>query len=131
MTGKPPTPDTITLTIPFTLKRRGGRKEMVLPDFATPPPKLDNALIKSLARAYRWKRLLDEGHFASQKDLAEHEKIAASYMIRVMRLTTLAPDIVEAILKGRNPNKTLRELLDPFTPIWAEQRWEFGYNDMP
>jgi hypothetical protein len=52
-------------------------------------------------------------------------------MIRTMRLTTLAPDIVEAILKGRNPNKTLRELLDPFTPMWAEQRWEFGYHDMP
>ncbi|MDP7152297.1 MAG: hypothetical protein QGI08_03910 [Paracoccaceae bacterium] len=131
MTDKITTTETITLTIPFKLKKRGGRKEMVLPDFATPPPKLDNALIKSLARAHRWKRLVDEGHFASIKDLAEHEKIPASYMIRTMRLTTLAPDIVEAILKGRNPNKTLRELLDPFTPMWAEQRWEFGYHDMP
>jgi hypothetical protein len=131
MTIKSTPTETITVTIPFTLKRRGGRKMMVLPDFATPPPNLDNALIKSLVRAHRWKRLLDEGQFASLKDLAEHEKIAPSYMVRVMRLTTLAPDIVEAILKGRNPNKTLRELLDPFTPIWAEQRWEFGYHDMP
>lgn len=125
------TPETIILTIPFTIKRRGGRKEMISPESANPVPRMDTALIKSLARAYRWKRLIDEGKFASLKDLSEHEKIAASYMIRVMRLTTLAPDIVEAILKGRNPNKTLRELLDPFTPIWAEQRWEFGYNDLP
>ena len=123
MTGKSSTPDTITLTIPFKLKRRGGRKEMVLPDFATPPPKLDNALIKSLARAHRWKRLVDEGHFASIKDLAEHEKIPASYMIRTMRLTTLAPDIVEAILDARQPpGLTLQSLRVQIPDEWSRQR---------
>jgi len=129
MKGKKSVPETITLTVPFKVKKRSGRKQIVLPDFASPPPKLDNALIKALARAHRWKRLVDEGEFASIADLAAHEGIASSYLIRVMRLTNLAPDIIEAILDGKNPNKSLKELLDPMTPLWGEQRWELGYSN--
>jgi len=61
-------------------------------------------------------------------ELAEHEKISPSYLTRVMRLTLLAPDIIEAILDGNPPTVGMSELLDPMTPIWAEQRAELGYQ---
>ena len=61
----------------------------------------DSTLVKALARAFRWKRMLETGEFATIADLAEREGIASSYLTRVLRLTLLAPDIVEAILDGR------------------------------
>ena len=74
---------------------------MQLPEGAAQTRKPDNTLVKALARAFRWKRMLDSGEFATIADLAEHEGIAPSYMTRVMRLTLLAPVVVEAILDGR------------------------------
>ena len=79
-------------------------------------------LVKALARAFRWKRLLESGQFATIAELAEHEGIAPSYMTRVLRLTTLAPELVEAILDGRQETQvTLTRLLDPFPVAWEEQ----------
>ena len=101
MTRTPPVPETITIHVPFRLVKRGGRKEMQLPEGAAQTRKPDNTLVKALARAFRWKRMLDSGEFATIADLAEHEGIAPSYMTRVMRLTLLAPVVVEAILDGR------------------------------
>ena len=117
-----PTPDTITLHIPFRVVKRGGRKEVQLPDGAPVQRKTDNTLIKALARAFRWKRMLETGEFATINELAEREGIAPSYMTRVLRLTLLAPDIVEAILDGRQgPEVTLGRLLDGFPVEWAGQ----------
>lgn len=101
MTRTTPVPETVTIHVPFRLVKRGGRKEMVLPEGAAQARKPDNTLVKALARAFRWKRMLDSGEFATIADLAEHEGIAPSYMTRVMRLTLLAPVVVEAILDGR------------------------------
>ena len=101
MTRTPPVPETVTIHVPFRLVKRGGRKEMQLPEGAAQTRKPDNTLVKALARAFRWKRMLDSGEFATIADLAEHEGIAPSYMTRVMRLTLLAPVVVEAILDGR------------------------------
>ena len=56
-----------------------------------------------VARAFRWRRMLETGQYATVKDLAAAEKINASYVCRVLRLTLLAPDLVEAILDGRQP----------------------------
>ena len=73
--------------------------------------------------------MLDSGEFVTIAELAEREGIAPSYMTRVMRLTLLAPDIVEAILDGRQgPEVTLARLLEPFPLKWEEERaiWEFG-----
>ncbi|HMN14338.1 MAG TPA: hypothetical protein PKD55_18635, partial [Bellilinea sp.] len=79
-------------------------------------------LIKALARAFRWKRMLDSGEFATLTELAAHERIAPSYMTRVLRLTLLAPDIVEAILDGKQgPAVTLARALEAFPLSWDEQ----------
>ncbi len=122
MTRAKPVPQTVTVHIPFRLVKRGGRKEMHLPDGASSQHKIDNTLIKALARAFRWKRMLESGEFATVKELARHEGIASSYMTRVLRLTLLAPDIVEAILDGKQGAVvTLARVLEPFPVEWQQQ----------
>ena len=123
MTRATPMPDVITIQVPFRVAKRGGRKEMRLPDGAAQPSRTDNTLVKALARAFRWKRMLDTGEFATIAELAQREGIAPSYMTRVMRLTLLAPDVVEAILEGKQkPEVTLARVLEPFSAIWTAQR---------
>ena len=123
MTRGAPTPETVTIHVPFRVVKRGGRKEMQLPEGATKPRRTDSTLVKALARAFRWKRMLDSGEFATIAELAECEEIAPSNMTRVMRLTLLAPDIVEAILDGRQGSEvTLTWGLEPFPVEWQAQR---------
>lgn len=122
MTRATPVPDTMTVHVPFRLVKRGGRKEMQLPDEASSKRKIDNTLVKALARAFRWKRMLESGEFTTIAELAEHEGIAPSYLTRVLRLTLLAPVIVEAILDGTDaPELTLALLMEPFPMDWAKQ----------
>ena len=116
-------PSAITVRVPFRIVKRGGRKEIQPPADAPVQRRTDNTLIKALARAFRWKRMLEAGRFATMAELGEHEKIATSYLTRVLRLTLLAPDVVDAILDGRQgPEITLAKLLDPFPLDWDEQR---------
>ncbi|MBJ6370772.1 hypothetical protein [Sedimentitalea arenosa] len=127
MTSRTPIPDTVTLYVPFRVVKRGGRKEMQLPDGAEQPRRTNNTLVKALARAFRWKQMLESCEFITIAELAEREGIAPSYMTRVMRLTLLAPDIVEALLDGKQgPDVTLASLLDPFPLAWAAQPEYFG-----
>lgn len=122
MTRTQPIPETVTIHVPFRLVKRGGRKEIQLPVGEEQAPKPDNTLVKALARAFRWKLMLGSGEYANIAELAERERIAPSYMTRVLRLTLLAPDIVEAILDGtRGSNVTLAQLLQPFSTTWSEQ----------
>ncbi len=115
-------PDTVTLHVPFRIVKRGGRKEMQMPEGAAQLRRTDNTLVKALARAFRWKRMLESGEFATIAELAEREGIATSYMTRILRLTQLAPDIVEAILDGKQgPEVTLARVLEPFPVEWAQQ----------
>lgn len=118
-------PDTVTVNVPFRVVKRGGRKEMRLPEGLTQPRRTDNTLVKALARAFRWKRALEKGEVATIAELAEHERMAPSYMTRVMRLTLLAPDILDMILEGRQGSElTLKRLLEPFPVEWERQRIE-------
>jgi len=127
MTRGVPIPDTVTLHVPFRIVKRGGRKEMQMPDDATQPRRTDSALTKALARAFRWKRMLESGECATIAELAERERIAPSYMTRVLRLTLLAPGIVEAILDGKQGAEvTLARVLEPFSAEWAEQAEQFS-----
>ncbi|MEE4211929.1 MAG: hypothetical protein V2I43_22005 [Parvularcula sp.] len=122
MTRATAVPETVTLHVPFRVVKRGGRKEMRLPDGAAPPRRTDNTLVKALARAFRWKRMLEAGEFATIAELAEREGIAPSYMTRVLRLTLLAPDIIEAILDGKQGAAvTLVRVLEPFPVEWHAQ----------
>ena len=122
MTRGTPIPDTVALHVPFRVVKRGGRKEMKLPDGAAQPRRTDSTLLKALARAFRWKRMLESGEFTTIAELAEREKIAPSYMTRVLRLTLLSPDIVEAILDGKpGPEVTLARVLEPLPAEWGQQ----------
>ena len=127
MTRGSPIPETVTLHVPFRVVKRGGRKEIQLPEGATHPRRTDSTLVKALARAFRWKRMLELGEFATVSELAEREGIAPSYMTRVLRLTLLAPDIVEAILDGKQgPEVTLAQGLEPFPLAWQLQGTHFS-----
>jgi hypothetical protein len=122
-----PPPDTVTLHVPFRIVKRGGRKEMQLPDGVRPKRRTDNTLVKVFARAFRWKRMLESGEFATITELAERERIAPSYMTRVLRLTLLAPDVVETILDGRQGAAvTLARLMEPHPVSWNEQKNTFS-----
>lgn len=118
--------DTITVFIPMKWKRRGGRKVIIAPNgsdaWALARPRRDETLIRALARAHRWKRLLEEGTCRSAEEIAEAEKIDRSFVNRLLRLTLLAPDIQEAILDGRQPNgMQLEELVRGMPSAWEEQ----------
>ena len=122
MTRNTSIPDTMTIHVPFRVVKRGGRKEMVLPEGAAQAPKPDNTLVKALARAFRWKRMLESGEFASISELAAKEGIAFTYMARLMRLSLLSPKLVDAVMDGRQPaHITLANLMDPFPADWKEQ----------
>ena len=121
---------TLTVRVPLTSRRRGGRKQVVTPDgaiWATSKPQVDNTLVKAIARAHRWKQMLESGQFASVTELAEAEKINQSYLCRVLRLTLLAPNIIEAILDGMQATDLKMDaLLKPMPLEWAEQRSNLG-----
>ena len=127
MTRATAVPETITIHVPFRIVKRGGRKEMQMPDGAALPRSTDSTLVKALARAFRWKRMLESGEYATIAELAEREGIAPSYMTRVLRLTLLAPDIIDAILDGKQgPEVTLAQVLEPFPLTWQHQALHFS-----
>lgn len=126
MTRATPAPETVTVHVPFRLVKRGGRKEMQLPEGASSHRKMDNTLVKALARAFRWKRMLESGEFTTIAELAEREGIAPSYLARVMRLTLLAPQTVEALLDGQQGAALqLHDVLTKFPSEWGHQRKHF------
>lgn len=116
-------PTTITVTVPLRFERRGGRKVVISPvAYAPPPPRHDNALIKALARAFRWRRMIESGDYSSITELAKAEKINQSYACRLMRLTLLAPVIVESVLDGTQPKGLqLDQILRPLPVDWQKQ----------
>jgi hypothetical protein len=118
----------LVIRIPMRFQRRGGRKRIVAPNgneiVHTSKPQPDGTLVKALARAWRWQRMLDEGRFASVRDLAEAERVSLSYVSRILRLTLLAPEIVEWIMDGRRAPQ-LAQLMHPFPVEWERQRERF------
>jgi hypothetical protein len=119
---------TVIVHVPITFRKRNGRKQMVGPDgptnWAPARPKVDSTLVKALARSFRWYKHLESGRYASIEEMANAERINPSYLGRVLRLSLLAPAIVEDLLDGRNPNLPLAKLLKPFPTEWSEQeRW--------
>jgi hypothetical protein len=116
----------LTVRIPLTVRRRGGAQKVVVPASVLPmPAQADVTLVKAVARAFRWRRMLETGRYATVKELAAAERINASYVCRTLRLTLLAPDIVEAILDGRQAEgTTLPGLMQGVTVEWKDQRIE-------
>jgi hypothetical protein len=117
---------TATISVPVTFLQRGGRKQILTPAGAAPwsaAPRVDTALVKAIVRAHRWRQMLESGEYNSSAELAKAEKVNASYLSRILRLTLIAPDIIEAILTGRQPSTLqLDDLLKPLPATWAQQR---------
>lgn len=119
---------TVTVRVPISIRMRGGRKLVLGPDgtnVTTEPVcrHIDNSMVKAIARAFRWRAMLENGTHATITEISDAEKISESYVGRVLRLTLLAPDIVEAILAGRQPaDLQLEDLLRRFPVGWREQR---------
>jgi hypothetical protein len=105
-------------------QRRGGRKLIVAPEGApSPKPQRDEALVRALVHAHGWRRQIESGRAKSITDLAEQERVTVAYVCRLLPLTCLAPDIVEAILDGRQPKGLrLAEMLRNGPMAWEEQR---------
>jgi hypothetical protein len=117
----------ITVRVPLAIRPRPGRKTIVglagSTLYGSIAVEADPAMTKALARAFRWKWLLDHGRYTSISEIATAEKIDRGYVGSVLRLTLLAPDIVEAILDGRQPEGLgLPDLLKPFPLEWQQQR---------
>ena len=115
----------LTVRVPLAVrKQRGGRKLVLTPGGMAPrgPSAADTTLVKALARAFRWRRMMETGRYGTIDELAAAEKINSSYVSRLLRLTLLAPEIVEAILDGRQPEgMTLPALMEPFPVEWEQQ----------
>jgi hypothetical protein len=121
----------ITVRVPLTIRHRPGRKTVVaqggVADDAAIRTQSDPAMVKALARAFRWKRMLEDGPYASISEIAAAEKIDRGYVGSIFRLTLLAPDVIEAIFDGLQPlGLGLPQLLKPFPLEWDRQRQEFG-----
>ncbi|MBT4945641.1 MAG: hypothetical protein HON27_05690 [Candidatus Marinimicrobia bacterium] len=118
---------TMTVRVPMKFQVRGGRKLVVMPDgspsWAKPRKRIDNAMVKALARAFRWQNLLEDGTYATIQEITNAENINPSYISRVLKLTLLSPEIMEMILDGRQPTSmTLRILQKGFPACWISQR---------
>jgi hypothetical protein len=120
--------DTFNVHVPMAFRQRCGRKLIVSPDGTAMPAvapriQIDNVLVKAIARAFRWQKLLDGGVYSSIKEIAAKEKIDPSYVGDVLRLSLLAPDIIEMILDGRQPPGLQFSQFRKSLPIeWQAQR---------
>jgi hypothetical protein len=124
---------TLTILVPMTFKTRGGRKLVILPDgvpsWAKYHTRVDNTMVKALARAFRWRKLMETGVYTTIEEIAAAEKINTSYVSRILRMTLLAPEIIEMIVDGRQPMElTLAKLTKPFPVDWNQQMLLFGID---
>jgi hypothetical protein len=125
----------MTVRVPLAIRHRPGRKTVVTPalpgGLPTTATRADPALVKALARAFRYQRLLDEGRYGSISELAAAEKLERGYLGTLLRLTLLAPEIVEGLLDGREHGLSFPRLLESFPTCWAEQDVLFGGRQSP
>ena len=124
---------TIRVTVPISFTRKGGKKYILAPQgkpSAFEPVRLNSALVKAVAQAYRLQQEIESGKAESIRDIARRDDQSHTYLLRIYRLNLLAPDIVKAIMNGRQP-KTLevQQLLKPFPLYWPDQRSKFGFPE--
>jgi RNase P subunit RPR2 len=124
---------TITVHIPINFRKHGGRRYIIMPDavqqvYKAPVEK--ESLLKAIGQAFEWKAMLDEGKVTTMTELAAKADINLSYLARVLRLTLLAPDIIDAILNGKQPQQlTLLEIFKSMPADWNEQRVQYGFAE--
>ncbi len=123
----------VLIRIPMLLKKRGGRREIIVPEglagAESPRAPAQEPLVTALARAFYWQELIDSGRYSSIAALAEALGVDRCYVRRIIGLACLAPDIVEAIVRGEEPSGTSLEKLVKGVPMaWEEQRGQFGLS---
>jgi hypothetical protein len=142
---EPDTTNAIVVHVPLTIRRRGGRKLVISPAGAAQEEldlgslqdaaglagpgsvgltshAVDDKLRQTLVRAFRWKQKLENGAYTTISDLAAAERLDTSFVSRTLRLTLLSPDLVEAILDGRQSDAAQRQtLLHKMPDEWCQQ----------
>jgi hypothetical protein len=120
--------NTLRLLLPTPRPRE--RKEIFIPgNSATPPRRIDQALILALARARSWMRALRKAEFIGTAEIAQRFGLSDAHVRRLLRFAYLAPDIVEAIVEGRQPRILTVKLLLRGIPLdWTDQRAAFGFR---
>jgi hypothetical protein len=122
----------VRIRVPMQLKRRGGRKQVIVPEGlgqrSSPVPRSSNPLALAIGRARRWQELLEAGTYPSMYALAEKMGVDSRYAARLLDLVLLAPDIIEAILNGTEPNGLSLEKLFQAPMEWGEQRRVLGFT---
>ena len=114
----------LVLITPIRFKRSSGRAQVTLPDGAKPRPwdATPTPLQLALARGPRWLAMLESGEVKSLRQIAEREKLDLRYIRRMVRLTSLSPHIVDAILDDALPSgSSLFDFSDEVPLLWAEQ----------
>lgn len=122
------TVQTITVHVPMQFALRGGRKIIISEVAPAPPasPRTEDALLKALAKAFRWRKQIESGEYASITELARAQGVNDSYACRLLRLTLLSPETVTTVLDGRqHPDLTLKQLARPMPTQWDQQRLQF------
>jgi hypothetical protein len=119
--------NSLTVSIPMTIRKRGGRKVVMSPAGTAPwapsQPRIDNTLLRAVVQAFHWKQQLDTGQFATISELADAEKLDRSFVSHTLRLTLLAPDLVEAIIQGNQPRTIeLQPFMRGLSAEWGRQR---------
>lgn len=121
----------VRIRVPMHLRRRGGRKEIIVPEGPgerpSPTSRSGNPLAIAVARALCWQQLLDEGAYPSMHALAEKLGVDTRYVSRILDLTLLAPDIIEVILAGTEPDGLSLAKLYRLPMEWEEQRRRLGF----
>ncbi len=116
---------TVDILVPMEFKVRSGRKEIIMPEGAATElaARTNRPLVLAIARAHRWQRLLDSGEIPGVEAIAAKTGVDRTYIGRLLRLATLAPEIVQAVLAGNEPSGlSLTRLLGDLPMDWAEQR---------
>lgn len=128
----------LRIRMPVCFKRRSSRKMIIAPsgtgallnniDLQSAKP--DQSFVAALVKAFQWQDLIDQGVYAGPKELAEKENIEVTHVYRLIRLTMLAPDIIEAVLDGTQPRTlTLQNIVRGFPISWKEQRALYGFSE--
>ena len=126
--------NSLVINVPMKFKRRGGRKEIIVPEGlkSSGASRLDaqESLLTALAKAHLWKDLLDSGKVLSISELAQRLGLDQSYIARTLRLSYLAPDIIEDIVRGKEPSgPSLAKLHKGIPLLWEEQRKRFAFPE--
>lgn len=123
--------DELSVFMPMRLKKRGGRKMVLVPEgkapLASQNSAIDTTLVKALVRAHLWQRQLKSGKYQTMQDLCDANKVTAKYVQLILRLNFLAPKLKEAILLGYQPrHMKLADLMQNIPSLWHEQGELFG-----